>query len=85
MRQGSHAHATGKHNVGHVTHSALKLPAALEAHYGWTITGTVLLDKSEFSTNSALLDNFLSNQINAYVADVIHQLWSKLRNTDKCQ
>jgi hypothetical protein len=49
------------HNVGHVTCSALKLPAVLKAHYGWSITGTALLDKSEFSTKSALLDNFLSN------------------------
>jgi hypothetical protein len=60
----------------------LKLPATLEAHYEWTLTGSTLLDKSEFSTKSALLDNFLSNRIDAHVADVRHQLWSKLRNTN---
>jgi hypothetical protein len=69
----SHAHGTAKCNVGHVTRSAFKLPAALEAHYGWTSTGTALLDKSEFSTKSDLWDNFLSNRIDAYIADVRHQ------------
>ncbi len=82
MRKIGRAHGTAKHNVGHDTHSSFKLHAALEAHYGWTFSGTALLDKSEFSTKSDLLDNFLSNLIDAYVADVRHQLWSKLRNTD---
>jgi hypothetical protein len=85
VRQSNHAHATATCNVCHVTCSALKLPAALEAHYGWKITGTALLDKSEFSTKSALLDHFLSNLINTYVADVRHQLWSKLRSTNNLE
>jgi hypothetical protein len=68
VRQSNCARATAKHNFGHDTCSALKLPAPLEVLNGWTITGTALLDKSEFSTKSALLDNFLSNRINAYVA-----------------
>ncbi len=40
------------------------------------------MDKLEFLTKSDLLDNFLSNRIDAYVVDVRHQLRSKLRNTD---
>jgi hypothetical protein len=46
-----------------------------------TLTGTALLDKSEFPTKTASLDNFLSNRINSYVADVRYQLWAMLRNT----
>jgi hypothetical protein len=82
VRKNGCAYGTAKRNVGHVTRSSFKVPAALEVHYGWTFTSCALLDKSEFSTKSDLLDNFLSNQIDAYVADVSHQLRSKLRNTD---
>ena len=53
------------------------LPAALEAHNGWSIIGT-----SELSSKSDLLDNFLSVWINAYTAKVRLQLWAKLRNND---
>jgi hypothetical protein len=61
VRKIGRACATAKHNVGHVTPSSFKLPTALEAHYGWTFVGCALLDKSEFSTKSDLLDNVLSN------------------------
>jgi hypothetical protein len=47
-----------------------RLPAALSAHSGWKIIGTASLDKSIFTSKSALLDNFLITRINDYITDV---------------
>jgi hypothetical protein len=38
--------------------------------------------QSEFSCKSALLNNFLSNRMNGYIADVKYQSQAKLRNAD---
>jgi len=63
-----------------VPQSITRLPAALTAHSGWKIIGAAALEKLIFTSKSALLDNFLSIIINAYVTDVQQQLCSKLAN-----
>jgi len=63
-----------------VSRSITRLPATLTAHLGWKIIGTAALEKSIFTSKSALLDNFLSIRINAYITDVQQQLCSKLAN-----
>jgi hypothetical protein len=50
----------GRRKVNDAPHSTRKVPAALEAHKGWSIIGTAFLAESEFSTKSDLLDNLLS-------------------------
>jgi len=40
----------------------------------------VLLNESEFLSRSDLFDNFLSDRVNNYVAEVRQQIQSKLKN-----
>ena len=63
-----------------VSQTINRLLAALSAHSGWKTPGTAALEKSIFTSKSALLDNFLSIRINAYIFDVREQLCSKLAN-----
>ena len=57
-----------------------KLPATLGPHSGWALIGTTAPEESNVSSKSALLYNFLSNQIIAYISNVQLQLHSKLAN-----
>jgi hypothetical protein len=72
----------GRCKVSDAPRDTRKVPAALEAHKGWSIIGTAHLDESEFSTKSDFLDNLLSAQVYAYTAKVRQQLRAKLRNND---
>jgi hypothetical protein len=56
--------------IENVSQTIPRLPATLTAHSGWKIIATASLDKSIFTSKSALLDNFLTTRINNYITDV---------------
>jgi hypothetical protein len=63
-----------------VSQTIPRLPAALTAYSGWKAIAAASLDKSIFTSKSALLDNFLTTRINDYITDVQEQLCLKLEN-----